>query len=122
MKRCPECRRDYYDDSLSFCLADGTELVYGLLDDEPATAILSEPEALAAELPPSESPTRAQIQTTGRTAVLPTQKLTSRKNSLIAAVVGIVLVTALGVGSYFYYGRGSGDQIDSIAVMPFVNE
>ncbi len=122
MKRCPECRRDYYDDSLSFCLADGTELVYGLLDDEPATAILSEPEALAAELPHSESPTRPQIHATGRAAVLPTQNLAKRKNSLIAAVVGILLVTALAVGSYFYYGRGSGGQIESIAVMPFVNE
>jgi len=30
MKRCPECRRDYYDDSLSFCLDDGTALVDGL--------------------------------------------------------------------------------------------
>jgi hypothetical protein len=40
MKRCPECRRDYYDDTLNFCLNDGAELVYGLSSDEPATAIL----------------------------------------------------------------------------------
>src|SRR5687768_9088964 len=63
MKRCPECRRDYFDDTLSFCLADGTSLVYGLSNDEPATAILSEP-------PPSaggrfsEGLTRAQVHTT----------------------------------------------------------
>ena len=43
MKRCPECRRDYYDDTLSFCLEDGAPLVYGLSQDEPATAILSVP-------------------------------------------------------------------------------
>ncbi len=35
MKRCPECRRDYYDDTLSFCLEDGTPLVYGVSADEP---------------------------------------------------------------------------------------
>jgi len=29
MKRCPECRRDYYDDSLFYCLEDGTVLVQG---------------------------------------------------------------------------------------------
>ena len=29
MKRCPECRRDYYDDSLIFCLDDGTSLLEG---------------------------------------------------------------------------------------------
>jgi TolB-like protein len=29
MKRCPECRRDYFDDSLSYCLDDGSHLVNG---------------------------------------------------------------------------------------------
>ena len=29
MKRCPECRRDYYDDTLLYCLDDGN----ALLDD-----------------------------------------------------------------------------------------
>lgn len=40
MKRCPECRRDYYDDSLSFCLEDGTPLVQGSVHIEMSTAIL----------------------------------------------------------------------------------
>src|SRR4051812_35933233 len=29
MKRCPQCRRDYYDESLSYCLDDGTALLEG---------------------------------------------------------------------------------------------
>jgi len=29
MKRCPECRRDYYDDTLLYCLDDGNALVEG---------------------------------------------------------------------------------------------
>ncbi|MGD9590148.1 MAG: hypothetical protein AB7Q37_12585 [Pyrinomonadaceae bacterium] len=41
MKRCPECRKDYYDDSLLYCLDDGAALVQGTVTDEPATAILS---------------------------------------------------------------------------------
>jgi adenylate cyclase len=43
MKRCPECRRDYYDDSLLYCLEDGTALVQGSVaaPDESPTAILS---------------------------------------------------------------------------------
>ena len=65
MKRCPECRRDYHDDTLSFCLADGTELVYGLVDDGPATALLQDTAS------PSEVATRAQVHTTDQTAVLP---------------------------------------------------
>jgi len=40
MKRCPECRRDYYDETLRFCLDDGTSLVDGPATDESATAIL----------------------------------------------------------------------------------
>lgn len=29
MKRCPECRRDYYDETLLYCLDDGSALVEG---------------------------------------------------------------------------------------------
>src|SRR5215203_6080305 len=41
MKRCPECRKDYLDDSLAFCLDDGAALVQGTVVDEAATAVLS---------------------------------------------------------------------------------
>ena len=103
MKKCPECGREY-DLTMSFCLDDGAELLYGPASvDEPATAILSEPGAVATGFRnPSKQP--------------------SQRNSLIAGIVGIGLVTALGVGSYLYYGGGSTKQIESIAVMPFVNE
>ena len=122
MKRCSVCGREY-DNTMMFCLDDGAELLYGPASmEEPATAILHSTAA------PGEAPTRAQINTTNETAILPdvsykspTQTV-SRKNSLIAGVVGILLVTALGIGSYFYYGRGSTKQIESIAVMPFINE
>src|SRR5947207_2945831 len=68
MKRCPECRRDYYDDTLTYCLDDGNALLEGPASaDEPATQILSEPPALAGGMAPSESPTRAQILTTDKT-------------------------------------------------------
>ncbi len=49
MKRCPECRRDYYDDTLMYCLDDGNALLDGPASmDEPATAILSPAEAKTA--------------------------------------------------------------------------
>ncbi|HYJ90885.1 MAG TPA: hypothetical protein VEV84_06235, partial [Pyrinomonadaceae bacterium] len=38
MKRCPECRRAYADETLNFCLDDGSRLV--LDNDEAATAML----------------------------------------------------------------------------------
>ncbi|MEQ1763462.1 MAG: tetratricopeptide repeat protein [Pyrinomonadaceae bacterium] len=139
MKRCPECRRDYYDDTLNFCLADGTELVYGLAGDEPATAILSVPPALAGgqfDEPqtailhetgsPSEAATRAQIHTTayneGQSGAGIQAHVASKRNRLIAGILGILIATSLGVGGYLYYGRSPGKRIESIAVMPFVND
>ena len=41
MKRCPDCRRDYYDDSLLYCLDDGSALLEGPGADWVDTAILS---------------------------------------------------------------------------------
>ena len=138
MKRCPECRRDYYDDTLSFCLADGTELVYGLSDDEPATAILSEPPEPKGSTAPSESPTRAHIHTTDQTAILHNGAEAERRGSLGGlwekqslsghraakplAVVGVAVVFLIaGFFGYRYFTTTS-TQIESIAVMPFVNE
>ena len=134
MKRCPECGREY-DNTMMFCLDDGAKLLYGPATSEPgavATGVFGADEPTTAILhstaAPGEAPTRAQIHATEQTAILP--KLTeppitisfSRKKSLIVAALGITLVAALGIGSYLYYGRGSGKQIESIAVMPFVNE
>ena len=46
MKRCPECRRDYYDDTLLYCLDDGNALLEGPATasggDEPAIEDLEE--------------------------------------------------------------------------------
>ncbi|MDI1243359.1 MAG: tetratricopeptide repeat protein [bacterium] len=135
MKRCPQCGREY-DTSMMFCLDDGGELLFGpasgseppasaagFPSDEPQTAILSEPPA--SELSnQGDAETRPQIHTTAKTAVIPDfhPHTASRKSTLIAGVLGIIFISALGIGSYLYYGRGSAKQIDSIAVMPFVND
>ena len=117
MKHCPECNKNYADPTLSFCLQDGAPLMYGSAVEEPNTAILSTSDT-------DEQATRTfdQGPTTERTSQDRISGLTSNRNSFIAAVIGIILVTALGVVGYFYYGRGTSKQIDSIAVMPFTNE
>ncbi len=154
MKRCPECRRDYYDDTLSFCLEDGTPLVYGVSADEPATATLSEPPAVAGGLTrpsetSSESPTKLQINTTDQTAILhagaeaeprkvlgelaesqslsahqaakPHRRLGGR-NGLVLSLGLAVLLLVGGFFGYRYFAPAYSKQIESIAVMPFVNE
>ena len=64
MKRCPKCRRDYYDDSLLYCLDDGSALLEGLssgnpLSEEPPTAILSGRSAQSVRPQPSQDVSRS---------------------------------------------------------------
>ena len=117
MKHCPECNRNYADPTLSFCLQDGAPLIFGAAADEPSTAILSS--SLTGE---QATRTFGQDRTSGKASVDRPPHTVSKRNLLTAGAIGIVLVTALGIGSYLYYGRGSGKQIESIAVLPFVNE
>src|SRR5437762_5665871 len=41
MKRCPECRRNYYDDTLKYCLDDGTALLEGPASEEKTVILQS---------------------------------------------------------------------------------
>lgn len=124
MKRCPECRRDYYDDTLLYCLDDGNALLEGPASghgasEEPATAILSG--AAASGFAASESRTRAQINTVDRTAVLPSDSVPRpvssaeyiiggikqhRVAAVIAACVLVVAVVAIGVALFRYSSEG----------------
>jgi hypothetical protein len=120
MKRCPECRRDYYDDTLLYCLDDGNALLEGPASvDEPATAILHLTDA------PGEAATRAQIHTTEQTAVLPSgitevPQLKGFDKRLILAPLALAVIVLGGFFGYRYFSPTK--QIESIAVMPFVNE
>ena len=113
MKRCPQCEKTYSDETLNFCLDDGEWLVQS---DEPATAVLPEPQ------------TRAQVFATDETAVLPTGTVTTPPRSeprsfdkrLILAPIAVAVVVLAGFAGYrsFMPNRG---EIKSIAVLPFVN-
>jgi TolB-like protein/Flp pilus assembly protein TadD len=122
MKRCPECRRDYVDDTLLYCLEDGVALVQGSVpsSDEPQTAILPETAP-----PPAEAATRAQIHTTEETAVSPsgiTELPRSRTfdKRLLLAPLALAVIVLGGFFGYRYF-RTSAGQIGSIAVLPFEN-
>src|SRR5216117_2032465 len=107
MKRCPECSRNYNDDSMSFCLDDGAELLYGPASmDEPKTAILSEPGAMATGFPASELPTRDHINTTDQTAILPTGPgdIVSKHRGLDKRrLAALILFAWIFLGGFFGY-------------------
>jgi TolB-like protein len=114
MKHCPECNRNYADPTLSFCLQDGAPLIFGAAAEEPATAIIGTSE--------QATKTFDQDPTSEKDSLDQPTGIASNRNIVIAGVIVLILMTALGVGLYFYYGRTSSKQIESIAVVPFVNE
>ncbi len=128
MKRCPECGREY-DNTMMFCLDDGAELLYGPASsearienaDEPATAILHSTAA------PGEAPTRAKINTTDQTAILPTgtgdivPKSRGFDKRLLAIPLLLAIIALGGFFAYRYFKSASTEQINSIAVLPFEN-
>jgi TolB-like protein/Flp pilus assembly protein TadD len=123
MKRCPQCGREY-DNTMMFCLDDGSELLYGPASasggDEPATAILHSTAA------PGEAQTRAQIHMTDQTAILPASMgdIAAKPRGFDKRLFFAPLVLAIVVLGGFFGFRyiTPAKQIESIAVMPFVNE
>ncbi len=131
MKQCPECNRVYDDETLKFCLDDGAALVYG--PAEPKTAILksddnrSEKQTRLFDLTATGEASQHETESLPRGADplarnIPPPESSTKRNGLIAGVVGLVLLITLGLGSYWLYGERPRKQIDSIAVMPFLNE
>ncbi len=127
---------------MSFCLDDGAELLYGPArsepgavatgcDDEPQTAILHE------TAPPSEAATRAQIHTTAAEPQSQVGEASERQSlsahraaeprkgfdkRLLLAPLALAVIVLGGFFGYRYFNAAGTEQINSIAVMPFVNE
>src|SRR5688572_20264981 len=102
MKRCPECRRDYFDDSLLYCLDDGTALLEGPATGDTPTAILSGGED-------SDAATRPFISSTGKTEIHRSMSSAeylvhnARKNKIVLAIAGIALIAIIaGIGFAVY--------------------
>ena len=83
MKRCPQCRRDYTDETLNFCLDDGTALVSGPASlGEPATALWPAPITGESSYQPANAAaepktTSAQAATSNSIAVLPFKNISA---------------------------------------------
>jgi len=136
MKRCPHCNRVERDDALVFCRADGTALVndYSPLNSESGTMqfgstaqssevgtnILSH--ATNADVSRGTGPTTVlSVQQVGSTSSLSeTKRRRITVSIVVIAVVVVAATTAVVVNSYL--SRKSRKSIESIAVMPFVND
>ena len=119
MKRCPRCRRDYYDDTLFYCLDDGSALLDGPASDD----------QLIAQLPTVEMTSgRHSVELPGeKTAVLPGFRNTSQHrrwpfgDRRILFLPAAIVLLILGFVTYQYVKSSPSRKIDSIAVLPFLN-
>ncbi|MGI8734050.1 MAG: tetratricopeptide repeat protein [Pyrinomonadaceae bacterium] len=116
MKRCPTCNRVETDETLAFCRVDGSPLAE--TSSEVETSLL-----------PHVVTDPGNARSTGPTTVLPTpttttgtRELMKPKRGWVAIALVAFVAAALFVGGYFYFTRKTGATIQSIAVMPFINE
>src|SRR5678816_2552991 len=134
MKRCPQCNRLETDDALAFCRVDGSplnveshvtndELGTISLDsipvsDEAKTTILTPPNT-------NESFNAPTAATTVLSSPLSAPLIEPRRKSRlpwILPAVAILITVVLAACVYFLFVRKAQAPIQSIAVMPFVNE
>ena len=138
MKRCPQCNRVETDEALKFCRFDGTTLVTdsSSIDQEAGTVKLGSgpvasatatgslpqttdsnfnpPIAATTVLPPQyPASTTAEFRITTKTRLNP-KAIAVIVTAVIAAITAVVFIS--------YRLRSSAVAIQSIAVMPFVNE
>jgi TolB-like protein/Tfp pilus assembly protein PilF len=133
MKRCPHCNRLERDDALGFCRVDGAALVSdsSSLESEAGTSRLASGSA-ANEIETSLLPhtTDATVnRSTGPTTVLPTampptgtRELTRPGPTWLAIALAVSVAAIISIAGYLYFARKAQKTIESIAVMPFVNE
>jgi ketosteroid isomerase-like protein len=128
MKRCPTCNRTYTDDTLRFCLQDGSSLVAdsqaGAASDPEATLVNSSTrgeyppptevlpargaETIATPRPvPTAPPHALSADTYGRTAPAPKSRNTA--TVVLVSVIGTILLLSLGAVGVFLYLRNRGD-------------
>ena len=133
MKRCPQCNRVESDEALRFCRFDGATLVSdsSSIDQQAGTVKLGSSQVsseIDTSILPHTSTTPEINRNTGTTTVLQasdlgtTRELNSPKRLKVVLPLAALAVIVIAVGGYFYLSRKSNTAIQSIAVMPFVNE
>src|SRR5262245_53953738 len=135
MKRCPQCDRVENDEALKFCRVDGVTLVSdsGAVSGDAGTARFGAVQS--SEIETSVLPHRTDSnvnRATGPTTVLPSQppSTTSELNKtkhrrtpiVVRMIVTAVVAAVIAVCAYSYLYKKSAASIQSIAVMPFLND
>src|SRR5216684_3696631 len=109
MKRCPKCNRKYEDETLKFCLEDGTSLSVAARDaNPPATEILPRG---GPTLKSSADPTIPSYPNAGDFRP-PQSEVRAANPVLTAGVIAIVLLllALVGIATFFVFKQSGGDK------------
>jgi len=107
MKQCPKCKRNYNDDSLRFCLEDGTPLFDARDSEAPATEIL-----------PRSSPTLKSSGPTipsfrGSDPVPATERTAQSGNPVLTGgviAIALLLLVLVGIAAFFVLRQSNDNQ------------
>lgn len=119
MKQCPNCRNTYTDDTLQFCLEDGTPLI-STANDAPPTVQMSfeKNEPMRVNIPNDSAPTVfAQPPVINNSSFQPNQPVEKKGFGLIiAGILGLLLLLVGGGLAAFLLIPRSGDGENSAVV------
>jgi ketosteroid isomerase-like protein len=114
MKYCPSCNTEYADDTLQFCLQDGTRLAVG--SDEPPTVAFGEPETVISQRNrekmrfdiPNSTVENTPLNRVTREDYAPVEaKKSNTAKVILLTVFGMLLLFgAIGTGAWFYLKKG----------------
>jgi hypothetical protein len=102
MKRCPTCLRAYPDETLRFCLEDGTTLVS---DAGEPTVSFDARQARTEEMPQTAQTLASEPRPTGRNFYATSQPPKTQNTALVVGltIVSVLILLALGgVGAWFF--------------------
>jgi F5/8 type C domain-containing protein len=107
MKRCPKCKRNYNDETLRFCLEDGTPLFDARDSEAPATEILPR----STPTLKSSGPTVPSFR--GSDPVPSSERTAQPSNPLLTGgviAIALLLLVLVGIVAYFVLKQSNTNQ------------
>lgn len=129
MKHCPSCQSQYSDDTLSFCLQDGTPLAAEATQSSIDTVAFSRPVtqqkiSVTQEFTPEPAVTNSDLRPQmPLNSQVPPKKSNALKIAAIFAVPAVLMMAAMGIGGWVYFNgmktaRGNHESEVQIAPVP----
>ncbi len=125
MKHCPQCQTSYTDDSLKFCLQDGTPL--DEFSDQSAPTVAFDTDSETVVSPKRVEPIRFEPPSSYQTDWEPSQPIMVQPAVRKSNMTAIVLLTALGtilllglggIGAWLYFNRSKTEVAVNVNTAP----